>query len=509
MGQPFGRMSVRLMHKQSRSCPRNSHICTLVRLASVFVTALIFCSPLVGQVSPDADKQTAFRWVDENADEIREVSLHIWNSPEVALHEFKSSRELMSYLERNGFRVEKGVANLPTAFIASYGSGKPVIALYGEYDALPGLSQVAEAERRPVVEGGAGHGCGHNLIGTGAAAAAIALSKLLGAGRIKGTLRFYGTPAEESEASKSYMLEAGLFDDVDVLLGWHPQENTWAGFQYSKAAVSVHFMFTGVSAYAANSPQVGRSALKGAELLEIGVNFMREHLKDDVRISSVLTTTATQPSVVPGNAEGWYQLRTNKHQDLAELYDWVSDIAKGAALMTHTQMATRIEYDTHELLPNRPLAEVVDRNLRLVGIPQFTEEDKALAIKMQQPLQKNIDLAFADRVAPLPDTPKQGFFFTDVGNVSWKVPSQVFEVSSYPFGIPIHTWQVAASAGLPIGQRAMIVAAKTLAASAIDLFKDPTLLEAAKKDFAERSRGYTYRPIAPPNRKPPLAVEGS
>ena len=429
--------------------------------------------------------------MDENADAIRKVSLNIWSAPEIALHEFKSSRELIGFLESNGFRVEKGVANLPTAFIATYGSGKPVIAIYGEYDALPGLSQGAEPQRHPVIEGGPGHGCGHNLIGTGAAAAAIALSKLLQAGRIKGTLRFYGTPAEESEAGKSYMLEAGLFDDVDALLGWHPQENTWAGFQYSKAAISVHFMFTGVSAYAGNSPQVGRSALKGAELLEIGVNFMREHLKDDVRMSSVVTTTATQPSVVPANAESWYQLRTNKHQDLSEVFDWVSDIAKGAALMTHTQVASRIDYDTHELMPNRPLAEVVDRNLRLVGMPQFTDEDMALARKMQEPLQRKMDLAFSDSVGPLPDTPKQGFFFTDVGNVSWKVPTQVFEVSSYPFGVPIHTWQVAASSGLPIGQKAMLVAAKTLAGAAIDLFKDPALLEAARQDLVHRSKGYT------------------
>jgi aminobenzoyl-glutamate utilization protein B len=497
------------MHGQLRSSPRRSIFCTFVEFAFVLLSAFIFCSALVAQVSPDADKETAFHWVDENADTIRKVSLNIWNSPEIALHEFKSSRELMAFLESNGFRVEKGVANLPTAFIATYGTGRPVVALYGEYDALPGLSQNADSERRPIVEGGPGHGCGHNLIGTGAAAAAIALSKLLQAGRIKGTLRYYGTPAEESEAGKSYMLEAGLFDDVDALLGWHPQENTWAGFQYSKAAVSVHFIFTGVSAYAGNSPQVGRSALKGAELLEIGVNFMREHVKDDVRISSVIATTATQPSVVPANAESWYQLRTNKYQDLTELFDWVSDIAKGAALMTHTQVTTRIDYDTRELLPNLPLAQLVDRNLRLVGMPQFTDEDRSLARKMQEPLQRKVDLAFADSVGPLPDTPKQGFFFTDVGNVSWKVPSQVFEVSSYPFQIPIHTWQVAASAGLPIGQRAMIVAAKTLAGAAIDLFKDQSLLQAAKKDFAERSKGYTYRPIAPPNRKPPIIREGS
>lgn len=317
--------------------------------------------------------------------------------------------------------------------------------------------------------------------------------------------------AEESLGGKNYMLEAGLFDDVNTLLGWHPHDRTWAGFQYSKAFLSVHFTFKGVASHPANAPQLGRSALKAAELLDVGVNFMREHVKDGVRISSVITTPATQPNVIPAEAESWYYIRTNKHQDLAEVFDWISDIAKGAALMTRTQVENRIDYDSHELMPNRALAELVDGNLHLVGPPQFTDEEREAAKIMQGDTRNKAVIALEENVEPLPGEPEQGFFFTDLGNVSWKVPTQVFEVASYPYGVPIHTWQVTACAALPIGQKAMIVAAKTLAATAIDLFENPALRDAARKELDERisSYGYTYRLLAPSNRKPPIFDENS
>jgi aminobenzoyl-glutamate utilization protein B len=252
---------------------------------------------------PDTDKEAAFRWLDANADAMRRVSLSIWNAAEVALHEYKSSRELMAYLESNGFRVEKGVAGMPTAFVANYGSGKPVIAIYGEYDALAGLSQKPEPSFAPLAEGAPGHGCGHNLIAAGSAAAAVAVSKLMEAGKIKGTLRFYGTPAEESIGGKAYMLEAGLFSDVDILLGWHPNDRTFVNFQHSKAVASVRFKFRGVAAHASAAPELGRSALKGVELTDVGVNLMREHFKEDARISSVITNGGGQPNIVPAIAE--------------------------------------------------------------------------------------------------------------------------------------------------------------------------------------------------------------
>ena len=457
--------------------------------------------------APDADKEDAFRWLDANAEAMRKVSLSIWNAAELALREYKSSRQLMAYLESNGFRVEKGVAGMPTAFIGSYGSGKPVIAIYGEYDALAGLSQKAETSFSPVAEGASGHGCGHNLIGAGAAAAAVAVSKFMETGRIKGTLRFYGTPAEESISGKDYMLEAGLFNDVDVLLGWHPQDVTTASFQYSKAVASVRFKFKGVAAHASSAPQLGRSALKGVELMDVGVNFAREHLKEDARIHSVITNGGGQPNVVPAQADSWYYIRANKHEDVADMFEWVSEIARGAAMMTRTQVEVAVDADSYEVLPNRPIAEVMDRNLRLVGPPRFTEEEKAAAKKMQEPLKKNIELPLAETVEPLPETPTQGLFSTDMGNVSWNVPSQIFEVATYPYRVPIHSWQVTACSGMSIGQKGMMVGAKTLAATAIDMFKNPSIVEAAKKDLEERKKGHPFRLLTPPNRKPPIYQE--
>ena len=475
-------------------------------VSSAFLLALMPFESL-SQDSPGPDKAIAFRWLDTNADGIRKVSLNIWNAAELALHEYKSSRELMAYLESNGFRLEKGAAGMPTAFIGSYGNGKPVIAIYGEYDALAGLSQKAETSFSPLTEGASGHGCGHNLIGAGSAAAAVAVSKLMETGKIKGTLRFYGTPAEESIGGKTYMLEAGLFNDVDVLLGWHPQDVTTASFQYSKAVASVRFKFKGVAAHASSAPQVGRSALKGVELTDVGVNFMREHLKEDARIHSVITNGGGQPNVVPAMAESWYYIRANKHEDVADMFEWVSEIARGAAMMTRTQVEIVVDDDTYELLPNRPIAEVMDRNLRLVGPPRFTEEEKAAAKKMQEPLKKNIELALAETVEPLPEAPAQGLFSTDMGNVSWNVPSQVFEVATYPYRAPIYSWQVTACSGMSIGQKGMLVAAKTLAATAIDMFKNPSMVEAAKKDLEERKKAHPFRLLTPPNRKPPVIQE--
>jgi aminobenzoyl-glutamate utilization protein B len=472
-----------------------------------FALVLLTETTVSAPAAPDADKEAVFRWLDANTDAMRKISMSIWSAAELALHEYKSSRELMAYLESNGFHVDNGVAGMPTAFIANYGSGKPVIAIYGEYDALPGLSQKTETSFSPLTEGAPGHGCGHNLIGAGSAAAAVAVSKLMEAGKIKGTLRFYGTPAEESVSGKDYMLDAGLFNGVDVLLGWHPQDVTTASFQFSKAVASVRFKFKGVAAHASSAPQLGRSALKGVELTDVGVNFAREHLKEDARIHSVITNGGGQPNVVPAQAESWYYIRANKHEDVADMFEWVSEIARGAAMMTRTLVEIAVDADSYEVLPNRPIAEVMDRNLRLVGPPRFTEEEKAAAKKMQEPLKKNIGLPLAETIESLPEAPAQGLFSTDMGNVSWNVPSQIFEVATYPYCAPIHSWQVTACSGMSIGQKGMLVAAKTLAATAIDMFKNPSVVEAAKKDLEERKKGHPFRLLTPPNRKPPIVTE--
>jgi aminobenzoyl-glutamate utilization protein B len=455
----------------------------------------------------DADKQAAFTWVDQNASTIQRVSENIWNYAELALREFKSSRELAGYLEENGFQVKRGVAGLPTAFVAEHGRGRPIIAIYGEYDALPGVSQKAEPVRAPIEEGGAGHACGHSLFGTASATAAIAVKQAMESGGIPGTIRFYGTPAEESIGGKNYMLEAGLFDDADVLLGWHPAPISTAGFEYSKAVVSVRFRFKGLPAHASVSPHLGRSALDAVELMDAGVNFMREHIQEDARIHYVITNGGGQPNVVPAEAESWYYIRANKHKEVVDLFEWISEIAKGAAQMTRTQVEITVDDDSYERLPNRPLSEVIDRNLRLVGPLKFTEEEKTFARKTQEPLGGPFDIALSEKIEPLPDQPGQGLASTDVGNVSWNVPTGSLTVASYSFGAPGHSWQIVACAGTSIGQKAIAVAAKTLAGAAIDLLKNPSLVEAAKQDFEARRKGSEYRPLLPPNRTPPLFNE--
>ncbi len=470
-----------------------------------FIVFLLLLVPAAR--AQDREKELAFQWVDQNAGPIQSVSLNIWRYAELALREFKSSRELIAYLESNGFRVEKGVAGMPTAFIASYGSGKPIIAIYGEFDALAGLSQKAEAVRAAVIEDGPGHGCGHSLFGTASASGAIAVKRAMEAGRLKGTLRFYGTPAEEALGGKNYMLEAGVFDDVDILLGWHPGSVTQAGFAYSKAVVDVRFRFKGLPAHASTSPHLGRSALDGVELMDVGVNFMREHVKEDARIHYVITRGGGQPNVVPADAESWYYIRANKHQDMVDMFEWISAIARGAAQMSRTEVQITVEDDSHEVLPNRALAEAIDRNLRLAGPPRFTEDEKAFARKLQEPLQSHYDVALSEAIKPLPEAPEQHASSTDVGNVSWRVPTGSFTVTSYPFGSPGHSWQITACAGMSIGQKAIAVAAKTLAGTAIDLFKDPPLVEAAKKDFQERKKGYNFRLLTPTNRKAPVFQE--
>ncbi|MFQ5737931.1 MAG: amidohydrolase [Acidobacteriota bacterium] len=450
------------------------------------------------------EKRAAFRWVDENSDTIERVNREIWSHPELALREYQSSRILIDYLKANGFRVEEGVAGLPTAFVANYGQGKPVIAIYGEYDALPGLSQGAKPLRSALAAGGAGHGCGHSLFGTASATAAIATRRAMEAAKVPGTIRFYGTPAEESIGGKNYMLEAGLFDDADILLGWHAAPITAATFQYTKAIVSVRFKFKGLPAHASTSPHLGRSALDGVELMNVGVNYMREHVKEDARIHYVITNGGGQPNVVPGEAESWYYIRADKHRDVEAMFEWIQDIARAAAQMTRTQVEISVADDSHETLPNRPLSELIDRNLRLVGPPRFTPAEKEFARKTQQPLGKSFPIALSEKIRPLPEEPGQGLASTDVGNVSWKVPTGRLTVASYSYGAPGHSWQIVACSGTSIGQKAIAVAAKALAASALDLLQSPSLIEAARRDFQERKKGYDYRLLLPPHRRPPV-----
>ena len=446
--------------------------------------------------------------VDQLRPRMSGVNQAIWSYAEPGLEETRSSKELMDWLREYGFSVRAGVAGMPTAFVASFGNGKPVIAYLAEYDALIGVSQkaVPRREKRDGPDIIAGHGCGHSVYGTGTTAAAIALARVMAARKLPGTVRLYGTPAEETVDAKTYMLRDGLFDDADVVLSWHTSDRTGANYRYSKAVLGARFTFEGVSAHASTSPQFGRSALDAIELMNVGVNYLREHVPEDTRIHYVVTEGGDQPNVVPARASSWYYVRANRHQSVEQVYARIVDIARGAALMTGTMMSHVVDGDAHEVLPNRALAHLIDRNLRMVGPPRFDDEDRAFARESQKDLGSKFDHALFEDIDPVPAEPGQGMASTDQGDLSWHVPTGGLVVASYAFGAPGHSWQVAASTGTSIGEKAMDVAARTLAATGFDLVTQPKLLEQARESFRQVREPLEFRSLLPADARAPGSI---
>lgn len=452
-------------------------------------------------------KDAAIRRVDDLRDLLQQINRAIWSYAEPSLQEHRSSALLAGTLERHGFHVERGVAGMPTSFVASYGQGRPVIAILAEYDALPSLSQKAQPAREPVTPGAHGHGCGHSVFGTACTIGALAARYAMEQAGIGGTLRVYGTPAEELLVGKVYMVRAGLFADVDAAITWHPGDKTGVTIGSSKAMVSVRYTFHGRASHASASPHRGRSALDAVELMNIAANYMREHIKEDARIHYVITSGGMQPNVVPPEASVWYFVRANSHADVEAYLAWLDQIAQGAALMTQTTLAERrIDTDCHEVLPNRTLAEVLDRNLRLVGPPQFTDEEKEFARQIQAtfdtpaeepPLREDIEPLRADG-----GSGSRGS--TDVGDVSWQVPTGQFRATTHAHGCPGHSWQIVACTGTSIGEKGGAVAAKTLACAALELLADAEVLAAAQKEFKERRGDRPYTLLIPPDQPPPL-----
>ncbi len=454
-----------------------------------------------------AEKQMALDWVDSNAQILEQVNRKIWSWAETGLQEFKSSRELMDLLKANGFEVQEGVAGMPTAFVASYGSGRPAIGILAEYDALPGLSQQAAPEPRERAGVTAGHGCGHSIFGTGSTAAAIAVKQVLESGALKGTIRLYGTPAEETGIGKIYMLRDGIFKNDDVVFAWHAGDVTTSRYSYSKAVVSVKFRFSGLPAHASSSPHEGRSALDAVELMNHGVNYMREHVKEDARLHYVITEGGGQPNVVPPEAEVWYYIRADKHTDVEKYFEWVKEIARAAALMSRTELAgVKVDSDMHEVLPNRTLSEILHRNLELVGAPHFSEEEKAFARQTQAPLGREFEKPLSEGIEPLPDVPGQSRGSTDTGDISWFMPVGRLRVASYTFGAPGHSWQIVACTGGSIGEKGMMVAAKTLAASAIELYTSSDLLQQVQADFKKIREPLNFLTLIPEGQQAPKAI---
>ena len=433
--------------------------------------------------------------LEQKSTEYGKIAQNIWEFAEMGYQEEQSAGLLQKTLKDAGFTIKKGVAGIPTAFIAEYGSGSPVIAIMGEYDALPGLSQKAVAEKESAGSA-AGHACGHHLFGTASTAAAIATKEWLEANKSKGTIRFYGTPAEEGGSGKVYMVREGLFNDVDIALHWHPSSQNAASAGAALANKSAKFRFYGVSAHAAASPEMGRSALDGVEAMDMMINMMREHIPQDARIHYVITAGGKAPNVVPDFAEVYYYARHNKRDVVIDIFDRMVKAAEGAALGTGTTMDYEMIGGTHELLPNLTLQKVMHDNLSEVGGIEYTAEEKEFADKIAISLGKEkADLATAKNVQPY-KTEARAFGSTDVGDVSFTVPTVGFGTATWVPGTPAHSWQAVAAGGTSIGRKGMMVAAKTLTKTAIDLFKDKKLIEAAKTEFIEkRGADFEYIPL--------------
>ncbi|MGB5386324.1 MAG: amidohydrolase [Eudoraea sp.] len=459
----------------------------------VFLALLImFCT---NSLKAQDTKDEVLLKLNKKSEAYGDIAQNIWEFAEMGYLEEKSSALLQKTMSDEGFTIKKGVAGIPTACIAEYGSGAPIIAILGEYDALPGLSQKAVPERASA-NMAAGHGCGHHLFGTASAAAAIAVKDWMKASNTKGTIRFYGCPAEEGGSGKVYMVRDGLFNDVDIALHWHPGAQNAASAGAALANKSAKFRFYGISAHAAASPEKGRSALDGVEAMNAMVNMMREHIPEKARIHYVITSGGKAPNVVPDFAEVYYYARHGKRDVVLNIFDRITKAAEGAALGTGTTMDYELIGGTHELLPNLTLQKLMHDNLTKVEGITYTEEEIVFADKISKTMgYDKADLETAQSIQPY-KTEAKAFGSTDVGDVSFTVPTVGMSSATWVPGTPAHSWQAVAAGGTTIGKKGMMVAAKTLTLTAIDLLANQELIRQAKAEFLER-RGadFVYIPL--------------
>ena len=453
------------------------------------------------------------------------LSDRVFDTPETLYAEVESCAAHASMLEAQGFRISRAAAGIPTAVIGEAGEGGPVIAILGEYDALPGLSQApGVAEHRPLVEGGDGHGCGHNLLGSAALLAATAVKDWLAATGIRARVRYYGCPAEEGGAAKTYMVRAGLFDDVAAAITWHPASYTCVDHANSLANTRIDFTFTGRAAHAAGAPELGRSALDAVELMNVGVNYLREHMPDDARIHyAYLDAGGTAPNVVQARATVRQLIRARDLAGLRALVARVRKVAEGAALMTETQVATQVFSGVSNLLGNRPLEEAMQRALDVLGPVAFDAADESLARAIRATLsdddiaatfrrigmEPDFEKPLCDFVAPLDRRSLGGEGSTDVGDVSWAVPTVQARVATCAIGTPFHTWQLTAQGKSPMAHEGMIHAAKAMAATARVLIEEPTTLAAAQEAHRRHLARSPYVCPIPDDVHPPIARDAA
>jgi len=454
-----------------------------------FLIAFLTISFVSGQ-----DHQAILTKLDNDADRYANIALTIWDYAEMGYQEEKSSALLQQTLLAEGFTIKKGVAGIPTAFIAEYNNGGPVVAILGEYDALPGLSQKAVAYK---VSNGkrAGHACGHHLFGTASAAAAISLKNYVKKNKIKGTVRFYGCPAEEGGSGKVYMTRAGLFDDVEIALHWHAGSGNSANPRPALANKSAKFRFYGRSAHAAAAPQEGRSALDAVEAMNYMTNLMREHMDSSSRIHYVITRGGEAPNVVPDFAEVYYYSRHPRRDAVIQLFDRIVKAAEGAAMGTGTTMDYEMIGGTHDLLYVPSLQKRVHENFQTIGGYNYSEQEMAFAKEITQSLGKRLNMQYVEEIEPYDINAKAGGS-TDVGDVSYTVPTAGLRAATWVPGTPAHSWQAVAAGGTSIGSKGLMIAAKALTLTGMQLFDDPSIIEATKKEFLQiRGEDFEYIPL--------------
>lgn len=463
--------------------------------------AVLLMGVAAGPAAADV-KDDTLNAVEQQETELIGLSDQVWRFAETALRETRSAALLADHAEAHGFRVSRAVAGMPTAFVAEYGNGKPIIGIMGEYDALPGLSQKAQPEKEALEPGAPGHGCGHNLFGAASLGAAIAIKGQIEAGALKGTIRFYGTPAEESVGGKLYMVREGLFDDADVMLAWHPDSEIVADTSSSQAMVDFVVEFHGKTAHAAFDPWNGRSAVDGLEIFTHAINMMREHLRPSVRVHYAIVEGGDVPNVVPEYAKLWCWVRDSKRTGVDEVMERVRAIAEGAALAAGVESKLTVQSGDYEMLVNMTGARLLHANLVALGPLEFTAEEQAFARRIQAATGVE-EKGLLGAIQPLPDKPgaPEGGS-TDVADVSWVVPTLHLSVTTAPVGTPWHAWPVVASGGMSIGHRGMMYAARALAGTMVDLYQDEAVRTAIRKDFEQQTAGQVYQGYIPPGPPP-------
>lgn len=470
--------------------------------------SVLAAAVLLAPVSAHAQSGKAMvaSWVDQNAERFGEVAQNIWDFAEVGYQETASSGLLQSTLAAGGFQIEAGVAGIPTAFVASWSNGEgPIIGIMAEFDALPGITQDRSPERAPIESKPAGHACGHHLFGAGSTAAAMAVREWMERTGQKGTIRLYGTPAEEGGAGKVYMVRAGLMEDVDVMLHWHAGDRNSAGASSSLANKSAKFRFRGVSAHAAGAPERGRSALDGVEAMNHMVNMMREHVPQETRIHYVITYGGAAPNVIPDFAEVFYYVRNPDPRNVESIFERVVKAAQGAAMGTGVEVDYEVIHGIYNLLPNVALQEAIFANLEQVGGVLYDDQEWAFAEVLHKTLPDDRPpLDRAAEIEPFFVTEEGSGGSTDVADVSWVVPTGGMRAATWVPGTAAHSWQAVAAGGTTIGEKGMVVAAKTLAMTAVDLFTNPDLVAAAKAEHQRRiGPDFVYKSLVG-DREPPL-----